>query len=126
MILERKEESVEKLDVFRKAYALSLEIHRATLQFPKIEHYALGDQLRRSSKSVCANLAEGFARQRESKAEFKRFVVIALGSCHESSLWLRYAADLGYIDGAAAQAWQDQHTEVARMLGSLLNYLSNV
>jgi hypothetical protein len=54
-------ERVEDLTVFRRAYRLSLEVHRASLGFPKIEQYALADQLRRASKSVCANLAEGFA-----------------------------------------------------------------
>ena len=52
------------LEVYRRAYALSLDVHRATLAFPKAEQYALGDQMRRASKSICANLAEGFARQR--------------------------------------------------------------
>ena len=53
--------SVEDLDVYRKAYALALEVHKFSLGLPKIEHYALGDQMRRASKYVCANLAEGFA-----------------------------------------------------------------
>ncbi|TGP25104.1 MULTISPECIES: four helix bundle protein [unclassified Mesorhizobium] len=49
------------LEVYRRAYAVSLEVHKATLVFPKIEQYALADQMRRSSKAICANLAEGFA-----------------------------------------------------------------
>ena len=54
---------VEELEVFRRAYALSLEVHRASLEFPRIEQFALADQVRRASKSICANLAEGFGRQ---------------------------------------------------------------
>ncbi|TGT90609.1 four helix bundle protein, partial [Mesorhizobium sp. M5C.F.Ca.ET.164.01.1.1] len=50
------------LEVYKRAYAVSLEIHKATLAFPRIEQYALADQLRRSSKAICANLAEGFAK----------------------------------------------------------------
>jgi 23S rRNA-intervening sequence protein len=53
----------EDLAVFKLAYRLSLEIHRASLSFPAVEQYALGDQLRRASKSICANLAEGFGKQ---------------------------------------------------------------
>ncbi|TGV62065.1 four helix bundle protein, partial [Mesorhizobium sp. M00.F.Ca.ET.149.01.1.1] len=49
------------LEVYRRAYAVSLDVHRGTLVFPKIEQYALADQMRRSSKAICANLAEGFA-----------------------------------------------------------------
>ncbi len=60
---------VEDLEVFRRAYALSLDVHKVSLTFPKMEQYALALQLRRSSKSVCANIMEGFARQRQSSAE---------------------------------------------------------
>ena len=56
----------EDLDVFRRAYALSLEVHRASLGFPRIEQFALADQIRRASKSICANIAEGFGKQRQS------------------------------------------------------------
>ena len=56
--------SFEDLDVFRRAYRASLDIHRASLGFPAIEQYALGDQVRRASKSICANIAEGFGKQR--------------------------------------------------------------
>ena len=47
---------------------------------PMIEQQALGDQMRRASKSICANIAEGFGRQKRSKAEFKRFLSMAIGS----------------------------------------------
>lgn len=88
----------EDLDVFQRAYALSLEVHRATLTMPKVEQYALADQMRRASKSICANVAEGFGRQRASSAEFKRFLSIAIGSCDEMQVWTRYASDLGYVE----------------------------
>ena len=47
----------EELDVFRRAYRVSLEVYRASLELPRIEQFALADQLRRASKSICANLA---------------------------------------------------------------------
>ena len=56
--------SFEDLDVFQRAYRLSLEVHRESLGFPAIEQRALGDQVRRASKSIAANLAEGFGKQR--------------------------------------------------------------
>jgi hypothetical protein len=65
---------VEDLEVFRRAYQLSLEVHRASLEFPRIEQWALADQVRRSSKSICANLAEGFAKQSYSAAEYRRYL----------------------------------------------------
>ena len=63
-------ERFEDLEVFRRAYRLSLEVHRASLEFPRIEQFALADQVRRASKSICANLGEGFGRQRLSRPEF--------------------------------------------------------
>ena len=73
----------EDLEVFRRAYALSLEVHRASLDFPRIEQFALADQIRRASKSICANIAEGFGKQRQSRIEFRRFVMMAIGSADE-------------------------------------------
>ncbi len=87
----------EEMEVFKKAYKSSLELHAVSLQYPKVEQYALADQLRRSSKSICVNLAEGFGKQ-ASKAEFKRYVQMAIGSADETRVWLRYSVDLGYID----------------------------
>jgi len=52
-------QGVEDLGVFRRAYRLSLEVHRASLDFPRIEQFAMADQIRRASKSICANLADG-------------------------------------------------------------------
>ena len=51
----------EDLEVFRRAYRISLEVHRTSLEFPRIEQWALADQIRRASKSICANLAEALA-----------------------------------------------------------------
>jgi hypothetical protein len=53
-----KPRAVEDLDVFKRAYRISLEVHRRSLDLPSIEQYALGDQVRRASKGICANLAE--------------------------------------------------------------------
>jgi four helix bundle protein len=109
----------EELEVFKGAYVVSLEIHKASLLFPKIEQYALADQLRRSSKSICANVAEGFGKQTYSKAEFNRFVQMAIGSADEVRVWLRYCLDLGYISEENWKAWRDEMEQVAKMLNGL-------
>jgi four helix bundle protein len=114
-----KVRSFEDLEVFRRAYRVSLDVHRLSLTFPAIEQYALGDQVRRSSKSVCANLAEGFGKQRGSAAEFKRFVMIAMGSADEMRVWSRYCLDLGYIEEATWRHWRDEYEEIAKMLHGL-------
>ena len=114
-----------KLDVFQRAYTLSLDIHRASGDFPKTEQYGgVADQLRRSTKSVCALIAEGVGRQRSSDAEFRRFLVMALGSAEEAKLWCAYARDLGFADGARVEAWHEAYEEIARMLQGLIKRLS--
>src|ERR1700676_5709124 len=98
----------EVLDVLGGAYALSLEVHRASLDFPRIEQFALADQIRRASKSICANVAGGFSRQRLSRPEFRRFVVMALGFADEMQVWTLYCRDLGYIDPEVAERWRGE------------------
>ena len=58
--MKRKIQNVEDLEVYQRLYNLAIEIHELTLAFPKFELYELGSQLRRSSNSASANLAEGF------------------------------------------------------------------
>ncbi len=115
----------EDLEVFRRAYALSLEVHRMSLEFPRIEQFALADQVRRASKSICANLAEGFGKQRQSRSEFRRFVMIATGSADEMQVWTLYCRDLGYIDGKVAERWRGEYREIARMLQGLYRSVSD-
>ena len=109
----------EDLEVFRRAYALSLEVHKRSLDFPRIEQWALADQVRRASKSICANFAEGFGKQRQSRTEFHRFVLMALGSADEMQVWSLYCRDLGYVDGDVAERWRGEYREIARMLRGL-------
>src|SRR6266849_3256682 len=111
--------SFEDLEVFQRAYRISLEIHRESLNFPQIEQRVLADQLRRASRSICANVAEGYGRQKRSKAEFKRFLQLAIGSSDEMRVWVRYALDLGYIDEAIWRRWRDEYQMISRMLQSL-------
>jgi four helix bundle protein len=94
-------------------------VHQASLKFPAVEQRILGDQMRRASKSICANIAEGFGKQRNSKAEFKRFLRIAIGSADEMRVWSRYGLDLGYLDEACWLRWRDEYHVIARMLQAL-------
>ena len=111
--------SFEDLEVYQRAYRLALEVHRLSLEFPKIEQFALADQVRRASKGICANIAEGFARQRGSSADFHRFVMMALGSSDEMKVWLSFCGDLGYIPEEQVQRLRGEYAVVARMLHGL-------
>ena len=113
------------LKVFQRAYELSLELHRASLAWPRAEqHGGIADQLRRASKSVCALLVEGAGRQPGSDAEFRRYVVMAIGSADEARLWCSYAADLELAPLAMTKEWQRELSEIARMLHGLRGHLS--
>ncbi len=113
----------EDLEVFKRAYRVPLAIRRASLRFPEIEQRALADQLRRASKSICANLAEGFGRRGLSPADCRRFVVIAIGSADEMRVWLRYAFDLGYVGDGDWTAWRAEYVEIAKMPHGLVRHL---
>jgi four helix bundle protein len=116
----------EDLEVFRRAYRVSLDLHQASLQFPKVEQFAgLADQIRRASKSICGNIAEGYGKRRRSKAEFKRYPLMAIGSADEMQVWVRYCADLEYIDQKRCMQWRNEYREIARMLQGLYTTLSS-
>lgn len=109
----------EDLVVFRRAYRVSLDVHKATVQFlPREQVSGLGDQMRRASKGICANLAEGFGKNAYA-SEMRRFVMMALGSSEEMRVWIRYALDLGLIDEKTWQVWRDDYLEISAMLRSL-------
>ena len=109
----------EKLDVYRRAYDLALHVHRMSLGFPEIERFALADQMRRASRSICANVAEGYSRQRRSGADWQRFLAIAVGSADEMQVWCAFARDLGYIEADEASRLREAYSQVARMLAGL-------
>ncbi len=116
---EHRVSSFEDLEVFQRAYRASLEIHKQSLQFPKIEQYAMADQIRRASKSICANIAEGFAKQRRSSAEYRRYLLMAIGSADEMRVWVRYCLDLDYMDEATASLWREEYLVIAKMLQAI-------
>ncbi len=119
--MEKVSGGVEGLEVFQRAYRLSLDVHRASLHWSKTEQYGgVAEQLRRSSKSICANLMEGGGRLARSRGEFGRYLIVAIGSADESRLWCRYAEDLGYITAEQGEIWRDAFAEIARMLHGLL------
>ena len=114
-----KIESFRDLKVYQRAYACSLDIHRMSLTFPKHEQMELAGQIRRASKSVAMNIAEGFGKN-SSLAEFKRFVMIALGSCDEVRVQIDYSRDLGYISQEEHGRYEEEYVVVKRMLISML------
>ena len=114
----------DDLEVFQRAYEISLDLHRASLTFPKVEQYGLADQIRRASKSICGNIAEGFGKRRRSSAEFKRYLLMAIGSADEMQVWLKYCLDLEYVDQKLCAKWRDEYRQIAKMLQGLYTALN--
>ncbi len=111
--------SFKELEVYQKAFGTALNVHEKSLDFPKIEQFALADQMRRASKSICANIAEGHGKLPGSKAEFKRFLTIAIGSANEMLVWVGFSHKLGYVDAEQADNWNDVYDHIAKMLNKL-------
>ncbi len=115
-----KIERVEDLQVFQRAYKASLKIHQLSLQMPKEEQFnGIADQIRRATKGICANLAEGFGKRAISGKEFLRYLSIAIGSANEIRVWLRYSYDLGYMSEQDWKHFKQEYLEIAKMLGGL-------
>jgi four helix bundle protein len=110
-----------QLHVWQKAHQLTLAVYRVTASFPRAELYGLTMQLRRSSASIGANLAEGCGR--DGDAEFARFCSISMGSASELDYHLLLASDLKLIDASDYTELAQQTSEVKRMLTGLLQKL---
>jgi four helix bundle protein len=112
-------QSFQDLIVWQRAFRVSLDIHKKSLLWPKEEQFGgIAGQIRRSSKSVAANLTEGASKQ-SSATEFGRFISMALGSANETQLWLMYAQELGYESEPTVQAWRSDYEELTKMLSAL-------
>jgi four helix bundle protein len=107
----------QRLEVWRRAHALTMEVYRVTRTFPSEERFALAVQLRRAMASVPCNLAEGSARSTDRA--FASFAEIAEGSSAEAQYELCLAHELGYLEPAVYEAMARELVEVRRMLARL-------
>ncbi len=112
--------SVKELTVYVKAYDLSMRIFNVCQRFPKDEQYALIGRIKRSSRSVCMNLREAWAKRR-----YPPHFVCKLTDCDgensETDTSLDYARDCGYITADEHRELTERCAEVGRMLGAMIN-----
>ena len=111
----------ENMKAWQEARILVGEVYRLLDEFPKLEQYALCDQIRRAIVSVPSNLAEGSGRI--SVKEQLHFYEIAYGSLMEAYNQLIIAVDLNYIDESRLEGIQSKIDEVARLLNGLRSSL---
>ena len=109
------------LKVWEKSHTLVLAIYKVTQVFPKNELYGLTSQIQRAAVSIPTNIAEGCGK--DSDAEFRRYLKIAMGSSSELEYLLMLIHDLNYLAGNQYNQLQDNLIEVRKMLNAFIQKL---
>ena len=106
---------------YRKGYELAMEIFVITKRFPPEEKYSLTDQIRRSSRSVCANLVEAYRRRR-----YKNYFLSKLNDCEsentETQIWLDFSHDCNYISNEEYITLTKKNDETGKLIWYMINY----
>ena len=111
----------EDLEVYQIAFKAAMDIFELSKSFPIEERYSLIDQIRRSSRSVCANLAEAW-RKRRYKAAFIAKLSDSEAEAAEVQVWLKFAVECNYLEVDTAK---NLYKNYNRILGSLVNMINN-
>jgi four helix bundle protein len=109
------------LEVYRRAFAVAMQIYELTKSFPKEERYSLVDQVRRSSRSVCANIAESW-RKRRYKAAFISKLSDAEGEAAETQTWVQFSVECKYLERKIAVRLYGEIDEILGMLVSMIHH----
>ena len=110
----------QDLDVYKKAFEVAMRVFELSKKFPDDEKYSLTDQIRRSSPSVCANLAEAW-RKRRYEAAFVSKLNDSEGEAAETQTWIEFAVNCGYIDRTRGREIFRLYDEIIAMLLSMAN-----
>jgi len=119
--VEKKARSHQDLEVYRNAFEAAMCVFEASKGFPREEVYSLTDQMRRSSRSVCANLVEAW-RKRRYEAAFVSKLSDAEAEAAETQVWIEFAVKCGYLDRAAGAALYKTYD---RILGTLVGMITH-
>src|SRR5438132_3565541 len=109
----------QNLDVYKRSFQ-AVEIFEVSKKFPREETYSLTDQIRRSSRSVCANLAEAW-RKRRYKAAFISKLSDAESEAAETQVWIEFAVKCGYLLRDRGTPLYQTYDEILRMLVAMIN-----
>jgi four helix bundle protein len=110
------------LEVYQRAFEAAMRIFELSKAFPREETYALTDQIRRSSRSVCANVAEAWRKRRYPKAFISK-LSDAEGEAAETQTWIEFAVRCGYIDReTGAQLYQTYDSIVRTLVGMIMHH----
>ncbi|MBI4929645.1 MAG: four helix bundle protein [Bacteroidetes bacterium] len=114
-----KSSSFRDLTVYKKAFALAMDIFRETKKFPDEEKYGLTSQIRRSSRSVCSNIGEGY-RKRKYEAHFVSKATDADMENSETQVWLDFVLACEYIIKDKYENYLTRSEEIGRMLNHMI------
>lgn len=117
-----KIERFEDMEVWQMSRELVREIYAITNEKNFCKDFGLKDQIRRSSVSIMANIAEGF--ERKSNKEFIQFLFIAKGSCGELRSHIYVASDLGYINAEISESLHNKTITISKSLSGFIKYLT--
>jgi four helix bundle protein len=112
-------QTAKELDVYRVAYDLAMRVFELSKRFPAEERWALNGQIRRSSRSVCLNLREAWAKRRY-EAHFVSKLTDCDGESNETDTSLDFALDCGYISATEHAELAELNRSVGRMLGAMI------
>jgi four helix bundle protein len=112
------------LDVYRKGFDAAMQIFEFSKRFPKDETYSLTDQVRRSSRSVCANIAEAW-RKRRYEAAFVSKLSDSETEAAETQVWLEFAVKCSYLERDAGAILYATYDEVQKMLVGMITHPEN-
>jgi four helix bundle protein len=116
--LGEKIKSVRDLEVYKAAFAAAMEIFKISKGFPAEERYSLTDQIRRSSRSVCSNLAEAW-RKRRYKAVFINKLSDSMQEASETQTWLDFCSACEYMDEDTFKRLDSEYENILAMLNSM-------
>jgi four helix bundle protein len=114
----KKINSVRDLEVYKIAFKTAMTIYNISKQFPPEERFSLTDQVRRSSRSVCSNLSEGW-RKRRYMAVFINKLSDAAQEAAETQTWLEFALNCSYISNELYQELDEQYEHIFAMLSTM-------
>ena len=120
----RKVSGFRELEIYRRSYAAAKAVYESVKKYPSYEiRNGIADQMRRASLSIPMNIAEGYAKK-DSQADFRRFLRIALGSANEMQVLLDFSRDVGYLQSETHAKAIAEYEEICKMLSKFIQSIT--
>ena len=114
-----------ELEIYRRSYAAARAIYEMVKGYPSYEiSHGMADQMRRASLSIPMNIAEGYAKK-SSQSDFRRFLLIALGSANEMQVLLDFSKDVGYLQAETHAKAVAEYQEICKMLSKFIQSIKH-